>query len=128
MKFYLPVSTFRISQVPLRRSNLRKFFIGGQWPLRTVKGVIEVLRQYEALPLWHDGIGMECLLGGAAADQTNSAVGTGAAKKTETETTNANDSNKPQQEKQAFRQLRQLKQLLQLAVGWEHCPFLKPVV
>lgn len=48
-----PLNAFRITQVPLRRSNLEKF--PRDKLLHTVLGVTEILRQYEALPLWAPG-------------------------------------------------------------------------
>lgn len=44
------LNTFRVNQVPLRRSNLIKF--PRTTLQQTVIGVIEILEQYESLPLW----------------------------------------------------------------------------
>ena len=48
------LNTFRISQVPLRRSNLIKF--PRETLAGTVVGLCEILRQYESLPLWDSSL------------------------------------------------------------------------
>ncbi|CAD7937278.1 unnamed protein product [Amoebophrya sp. A120] len=49
----VPLNTFRLSQVPLRRSNLRGY--PRHSLLHLVGSLIALLKQYEALPLWDQG-------------------------------------------------------------------------
>jgi len=46
------LNTFRISQVPLRLSNLREYPRGS--PLEVAKGLISALTEYSELPLWEE--------------------------------------------------------------------------